>query len=758
MEYKCYGIEKTPIGVNTSKLSLTQSIKEDIKLSKSPIEESIEIKDSLRWENFNNINNNSNSFAKCENKTGIPYKTSPLILAFKNFNIDDSDEIQDVNLRLKLQSNVDLNSKISLNLNGTSALTDTKKTEIGYPKKNKNISSVKGNKKWCDLYASLNHQNAKKEPYQDYSLEKYQAIILLDNLNNINNITNENQWLSELNRIIRETEKILKEKINRKNVTYNEIISDLDNKLNLYIQNSKMYWYVYNDKESQYINSMFEVVENGDIPFLKNNHWNFHVDAEEIDPITKESSIICRKNIGTYIVNDYKKASSSWIEYSDFGFDITGTIEDIEFEIEGNNYSSNNMTAVIQGICNDKKTGVFQIGNIEVGGFNKKIKLDRIFSASEINSENFSVRISFNELDSASLIELYKVNLKINYSSSKRVIKNFNEVNDVEILSNPITKWYLIKDLKGLDLISGKDLKNTVLTFIDFGRLQNNEYIKFYSAELIVHYKNRKGNSVSKSVLSPQYQIKTNCDEYGENCEYVTVNSKLININSSVNKIGNPVAFTGVVKNNEVAIEQNQSEMLHKDPVGLTLKHQVFQMFEANSSKISAIEFGVAGLNGAPSKYLFLEILENSSQNRPSKSIYKRTVEGWVISNTDNVRYDVNVNNLSVGGKYWIKLSVPVYDKNNFYKLQYKENVAVFNNSLIQKENNNEILVNSGIASLKFKIYRPNNLRTFTKNSISSNVDKLNVNVENNFLRKNSSSNVELKSLSLRYGDYDGEV
>lgn len=739
MNYKCFNIEKTPTGINTSNISLNQSIKDDIKISKSNIEETIEIKDTLEWDNFEHINNDSNSFSKCENNKGIEHQSSPLILAFKDFNISDTDEIQDINLRLKLQSNTNLNSKISFGLNGASALTNTTRTEIGYPKKNRNINLVSGNRKWNDLYASLNLDNVEKNPYQDYSLEKYQANVLLNNLNEIDNITNENEWLSELNRIVRESEKILKEKINRKNTTYDNIILELNNKLNFFIQNAKMYWYVYDDKQSKYINSKFEIIESeGNEPFLQNNHWTFFIKTENSEIITRESLIICRRNVGTYIVNDYKKSSTDWIEYNDFNFNINGIIEDIEFEIEGSNYSSNNITCNVQGVYNDKKTGIFQIGNIEVGGFTKKIKLDKIFNINELNSEDFSIRISFNGLDNASMIEIYKVNMKVNYNSNKRVIKNFNESNDINILSNPITKWYLIKDLKGLTLPSGKDLKNTILTFIDFGRLENNEYIKFYSAELIVHYKNRKGTSITKSIPK---EI-----------------SNLINISSSVNKTGSPVAYTGIIKKDEISIEQNQSEMYYSDPLGLTLKHQVFQMFEANSSQISAIEFGVAGLNGAPSKILFLEILENSSQNRPNKSIYKKAVEGWIISNTDNVKYDVNINNLNIGEKYWIKLSLPIYDNNNFYKLQYKENVAVFNNSLIQKENNKEVLVNSGIASLKFKIYKPSNLRTFTKKNISTNINENNINIENNFLRKNSSTNVELRNLSLRYGDYDEEI
>lgn len=107
----------------------------------SQLDDIYPLNDDIEWNYLDNINENNTSYAICHNKTDNVAYSTPLLLIFDNIDIEDYDEIEDISLLLKTQSNKENFTKINTNiiLNGNSYIPKEQGNYIAYPQAVENV-------------------------------------------------------------------------------------------------------------------------------------------------------------------------------------------------------------------------------------------------------------------------------------------------------------------------------------------------------------------------------------------------------------------------------------------------------------------------------------------------------------------------------------------------------------------------------------------------------------------------------------------
>lgn len=448
----------------------------------------------------------------------------------------------------------------------------------------------------------------------------------------------------------------------------------------------------------------------------------------------------------SYCYNYFNATNTDWIELSNFNFNINNKTKSVYLNIEGANESNSNIDCRVQMISESQKSTIHVINGILPGNFEKTIKISDVFTLENINDQKFGFRIQFLNIKRNSKVLLSRVQSNIIYEGES-LKPEFNHQEDISIDPSEYSQWILLDNKNMWKLnndkphsLRGSDIKNGVFGFIDFGILSPNERIKLYGIDLTIYYKNTCGKFISDNISGN-----------------ILKNGTKNKITFIDNKIDDPekCSFGSDISTDKIVLNQDRYTTRVIDGVrkeGIDLKEEVYQQFEATSTSLSGIELQTQKPSGKPSKYIKLEIYENNVSNRPGKLLKQQFIEGWTSVNFGNTKYDLFIENLTIGQKYWIKFSLPKYDKYNYYIIRYAEGNVYEKGTVLVRENGTLSQVNYGSASLAFKLYTQQPLRSLSKYPIFD-VGSNDIKIMNRLKRKNPDGKIKSYDMKLNYGE-----
>ena len=365
-----------------------------------------------------------------------------------------------------------------------------------------------------------------------------------------------------------------------------------------------------------------------------------------------------------------------WIETSQFT-DVTydcNNVKNIELVIEGFN-NGPNVKLLSQLLYENFEASVVS-QTINNGYFFEKILLP--FS-NDFLLDWLRLRFRFENLNND--IEIFNYYLNVTFKNKETVpITDLIETDEV-VNRN--------KNIHYLDLlqpeVTAEELNNGITVQLAFDDLQPGEQYKIYSNELEVEYtiqdtelminKNKFFEDEKTKFISIDGEVK---DAYLSGCYYTDVN----HISQIYSDVG-------------------------PDNLGLELRDSLYQAFVLPEycDNITGVQIHPNGFKGSPSATLKLGLYENRGTT-PGKLIKEVYASGWSKSNKalkdlNNIKYEINVNELKPGEIYWFKLEVENPHENNYYLLKYTT-IQRGECKLLLKENNNYINMS---GSLEFSIY-----------------------------------------------------
>ncbi len=370
-----------------------------------------------------------------------------------------------------------------------------------------------------------------------------------------------------------------------------------------------------------------------------------------------------------------------WTELSNF-FDCDSipmnNISDIQFCIEG--YNEGSEVYLSSQLKEDdifaQKTNTL----IPTGYFRKKIPLKFLNS---FFTDTVQLRFRFKDLTSD--IKIFNTYMRVDFKQKLNQTKDFVEQSvDIEN-KKTINTELLEEEMLGYLLSSGLTVK------LAFDSLDPSEYYKIYSTKLNIIYQKQSSDFL------------------------INIDSPIIDNNNDitiVNGEGNNY-LSGMFFNEIIMSGANQSQESTSNEEGIKLDDALYQSFTATSDNMTSVTLYPNGFVGNPDINLKIGLYDNKV-NSPNKLIKEVKVNGWTKNNSQLasssiISYDLNVNDLIIGEKYWIKIEVENPSNGNYYLLKYMDS-SISNFKLLRRYNNN--LINT-FGALKFYVNTLNSFRSF---------------------------------------------
>ena len=392
-----------------------------------------------------------------------------------------------------------------------------------------------------------------------------------------------------------------------------------------------------------------------------------------------DETINLNKNyLNTY--DDYFSVSNSyWVEISKFTdntYNLNNT-DNISLVIEGYN-TGKEITMVAQ---TSSETGnsseVTEL--IPKGYFYKKVSL---LYPNQFLLDLLRVRFRFKGLTNE--IKIFNTALEINFKNKETDSYTYDYIDT--IILDKQEKFNLLENY-----IYPTDINNGLEIKMMFNDLLSGDFYHINSINLEIIYQDTDVDMmINKSKYNyvpndaPQLVIEGICTGY----------------------------LSGVFYNDVASVCQIDSDINYKNK-GAILKDTLFQSFEAKTNNITSIELFPQGFVGSPDENLKIGLYTNN-KNSPGKLIKEIYANGWVKSNKElkdlnSIKYNLNVDNLNVGEKYWFKIQILNPKENSYYLLKDVEK-SLPNHKLLFRENNNYI---NSFNTLTFNIYSQNLSRSF---------------------------------------------
>lgn len=368
-----------------------------------------------------------------------------------------------------------------------------------------------------------------------------------------------------------------------------------------------------------------------------------------------------------------------WVQLSDFSniaYDFN-SFKSFSFVIEGYN-SGSPLDMIVQ--CADYVDLADSLTvKIESGYFKKKIQLPY---KNRFRLDEVKVRFRFDG------------NNNPVYIFDNYIEVDFSKKQDGEII---YTESDIInsedKKLLNINILNSQEkaymFNNGLTVNLSFDDLSPGEFYRIYSVELVVLYRNTDSN------------ILVNNAFMGTNSEYTSL-------------IGDKkdAYLSGSFYDDVTTMSQLKSDMSAGDD-GFVLEDKIYQSFTARSSNISSITVYPNGFRGNPNSLIKIGIYENHGTT-PGQLIKEIYANGWNKSNAqfkdlDEIKYNINVDNLVSGQIYWFKMEVVNPTKNNYYLLKYTDK-SIKGFKLLYEENKN---LKNAFSSLSFKINSSNIKKSF---------------------------------------------
>lgn len=323
------------------------------------------------------------------------------------------------------------------------------------------------------------------------------------------------------------------------------------------------------------------------------------------------------------------------------------------------------------------------------------------------------VKIYFSEITSDSQITILECDILTEKERSKNILHdNINDISSTvkedngSLLFSPLNNniWGLT-DTEPYYL-SGKQLSTNLIGYIDFGTLDLEEYIRIYSIEMIVLYKNKIGQIITENIPIKEFRtqqassnniITSDDDFYLEQGFYGDI--KCINGETWLS-LKYP---TEILNNLEYDVNiNNDDDILNAIP----LQNKIAQSFKINSSDINQISIKCYKQRGYPSEIVNIYLCKDSG-NKPGSIIRSNKVKVDTISKVINI--DLDIDDLIVNNTYWIVIEDVYADEYNYHQFEYNDNTNV--GQLIRYENNKAIYDADSVLS--FNIHNNSTIKDF---------------------------------------------
>lgn len=419
------------------------------------------------------------------------------------------------------------------------------------------------------------------------------------------------------------------------------------------------------------------------------------------------------------------------------------------------------------------------------------------------NVEDLSIRISFHDAKKDG--EIIITDCNIITETSQKINELHDNINDISSEFVYQHNEYLFKSLRnnlwGLNdtqpyYLSGKQLETNLISYIDFGKLDLEEYIRIYNIHMIISYKSKNGKIVTETISSPTLNNSFKAILQGagyspEEIESLNPDTKLTtalsakNIqidNSRIEQLlsadiigqnstiwGNTNIREEVLNNLEVESTNiiNEDDELVND---IPLHYQIAQAFNTGDNiitNISRIYLDYFGKRGYPSDLISIYICKDND-GKPGNIIASTKTQTSNIATVLNV--DLDVTNLYPNTQYWIIVEDVNANKNNYHRFGYNYNPEKNNliGEFITYQNKRYTHQN---CVLSFKIERSKKHKVYhqlpttwvfnteqTKNQSSTeNLDLEEFSgytIHNNFYRYNiqEGNNISLSNLNIKTG------
>lgn len=370
-----------------------------------------------------------------------------------------------------------------------------------------------------------------------------------------------------------------------------------------------------------------------------------------------------------------KNDNTNYIKFSKFNIK-NNSYDKLYLNIAGINKADKHIDLDIVVTDQDKNTFSHTVNGINPNLFTEQINLFDFVDSKRL--ENMTVQIKFKNVQQQSKIIITHLYLTGVINQTKKLLyhktidQKYNIIqqeNDTYLISSQ--NLFGLKDTAPY-YIDGKVLDTNLICYLDFGQLHNQEYIRLYSMDMIITYKNRYGKIITECI---DITTHTNINEpsctmsKGEYTKYMS-NAKLQKNNAEIwGAIQSPIS---ILNNLESQIFNNSDEeSLQSTP----LKYELLQAFTISATNIGQIYLNYDGCVGYPNDLITVQIYDDY-QNTPDNLLYSNDILMPRIQN--EIIIDVNLDDLPLG-QYWIKLIDHNANKNNYHRFKHNDNLGVGN-------------------------------------------------------------------------------
>jgi len=366
-----------------------------------------------------------------------------------------------------------------------------------------------------------------------------------------------------------------------------------------------------------------------------------------------------------YQTNEY---NNDYINFSNFNIDEKN-LKHLYLHINGINKTLSHIHADIKISDSKGHTSSITIYNVDNDLFN--IQEDIL---PYIKDKNVSIQVRFINANINKYIIITDCYLIAEKDNSHIITPSLLEENTIinhydnnSYLISTENLWHL-NDTKPYYL-SGRQLHNGLLCYLDFGKLNSDEYIRLYDIQLVIEYKNKYGVFITDSIdisdnpFPKQLLSGDIVKNQGENWGAIKVSE------ISLNNL-----------EYEVNINTDNEDLLNSLP----LFKAISQSFIADTSNIYKIDFKYDGRSGYPSEYIYVALYDDNG-NTPDNLIARKKIQTPNVSSIFS--FDFYIDKINVGEKYWIIIEDDNADRYNHHNFKYNLNSDV-GNLIITEENN----------------------------------------------------------------------
>ena len=322
--------------------------------------------------------------------------------------------------------------------------------------------------------------------------------------------------------------------------------------------------------------------------------------------------------------------------------------------------------------------------------------------------ENVSIEISFTDANSGGEIIITDCNITTEFTKYKNDIHDgINEISAEFVNEHNNYLFKSNSELWGLNntqpyYLSGKQLSTNLLAYIDFGKLDLQEYIRIYNIDMIISYKAKNGNIITETIAS------RNQDEslkvilmgagYSETQAQDIINSTTTLTTALANKdkhidteqIEQLLSGEITLQNGELwgvinypkealnNLELENTNINADDELvsAIPLYYKIAQSFNTGNdfTSISTVYIDYFGKRGYPNDSINVYLCKDND-NQPGNIIASSKATINNISEILNV--DLDVYNLQPNTQYWIVLEDVSANKNNYHRFNYNNNFEI---------------------------------------------------------------------------------